>query len=158
MAPVPLEHVPTPLGQVPKADKLPPEAFAEPLGHYADIGLLPPAIYERGPRDKRIDAYQMTLDGANYASQFLKGPEKAKYLEERLDALSKFSQDVAPSRRPRTAAIGACTLRPSLGREAPSRPPTCAKPGAMTATRPWRLTCSMAQIRAITCPQPDSGA
>ena len=96
MAPVPLEHVPTPLGQVPKADKLPPEAFAEPLGHYADIGLLPPAIYERGPRDKRIDAYQMTLDGANYASQFLKGPEKAKYLEERLDALSKFSQDVAP--------------------------------------------------------------
>ena len=96
MAPVPLEHVPTPLGQVPKADKLPPEAFAEPLGHYADIGLLPPAIYERGPKDKRIDAYQMTLDGANYASQFLKGPEKAKYLEERLDALSKFSQDVAP--------------------------------------------------------------
>ncbi len=97
MVPVPLERVPMPLGPSPAADKLPPEAFSDPLGHYAEAGFQPQTPVAPVSREKKIDNYQQTLDGANYVSQHMSGTQKVEYLEDRLGDLSRFSKDVAPS-------------------------------------------------------------
>ncbi len=75
MAPVSLDHVPMPLGPVPTPDKLPAELFSKPLGLYAETGFQPVKPADPLPREKRIDSYQQTLDGANYAAGNLKGQQ-----------------------------------------------------------------------------------
>lgn len=97
MAPVSLDHVPMPLGPVPTPDKLPAELFSKPLGLYAETGFQPVKPADPLPREKRIDSYQQTLDGANYAAGNLKGQQKVEYIEDQLDALARFSKDVAPA-------------------------------------------------------------
>lgn len=97
LAPVPLEHVPMPLGPVPTPDKLPPEVFSDSLGHYADAGFQPVKPAEPVSREKKIESYEQTLDGANYVQQHLQGQQKVDYLEDRLGALAQFSQGVAPA-------------------------------------------------------------
>jgi hypothetical protein len=97
LAPVSLEHVPMPLGPVPTPDKLPAELFSKPLGLYAETGFQPVKPADPLPREKRIDSYQQTLDGANYAAGNLKGQQKVEYIEDQLDALARFSKDVAPA-------------------------------------------------------------
>jgi hypothetical protein len=94
MVPVPLQNVPMPLGPVPTPDKLTPDLLGPAVGNYAETGFRPTVAQPAVPRDKRIGTYEQTLDGANYVQQHLKGPEKEQYLEDRLKALSKFSQDV----------------------------------------------------------------
>ena len=90
LAPVPLEHVPMPLGPVPTPDKLPPEVFSDSLGHYADAGFQPMKPAEPVSREKKIESYEQTLDGANYVQQHLQGQQKVDYLEDRLGALAQF--------------------------------------------------------------------
>ena len=97
LAPVSLDHVPMPLGPVPTPDKLPAELFSKPLGLYAETGFQPVKPADPLPREKRIDSYQQTLDGANYAAGNLKGQQKVEYIEDQLDALARFSKDVAPA-------------------------------------------------------------
>ena len=96
LAPVPMQHVPLPLQPVPSADKLPSSLFSQPLGMYSDTGFRPMPLMNPVERDKKIDSYQKTLDGATYVAGNLKGQQKVEYIEDQLEALSRFSKDVAP--------------------------------------------------------------
>ena len=81
-------------GIVPMMD---PMTQAMPMQHWADQGLLPPPMYERGTREQRISAYELTLDASNMYAGLLKGDEKTQYLKERLGALDKFNSSIAPA-------------------------------------------------------------
>jgi len=79
-------------GIVPMMDPL---TQAMPMKHWADQGLLPPPMYERGTREQRISAYELTLDASNMYAGMLKGDEKTQYLKERLHALDTFNNSLA---------------------------------------------------------------
>ena len=78
-------------GVIPMTDPL---TQAMPMQHWADQGLLPPPMYERGTRDQRISAYELTLDASNMYAGMLKGDAKTRYLKERLGALEHFTESL----------------------------------------------------------------
>lgn len=93
----------------PKTPSFDPALLQAPLGNYADQGLLPPPIYERGTRDQRIAAYQLNLGASNFIASHLTSDEtRGPYLESRLKALGDFTKSLD---EPATATDAAQTVQ-----------------------------------------------
>lgn len=142
-------------GVIPMMD---PETQAKPLKFWADQGLLPPPMYERGTREQRISAYELTLDASNMYAGMLKGDEKTQYLKERLGALDKFNDSIAkPGSEPGQSPVpnqlidNARPLIEGLERQpAPATPETAARnPEAAAADggRDWNTELGIPQYR-----------
>ena len=90
------ERVPMPLARCRRPTSCRPR-FSDSLGHYADAGFQPMKPAEPVSREKKIESYEQTLDGANYVQQHLQGQQSRLFGRSAGRALAQFSQGVAPA-------------------------------------------------------------